>query len=319
MPTPFNSMVQLFARMCDKLHYILGLSLLLLLGAGVYLWLNFQDLKDAHATLLTQLDATESKLASSTAHIEVLRVELENTSDALVRSHGTNMELADELSGEKLKNEAFRGQIENISGQVGELDKLAKTDPELLQKYSKVYFLNEHYMPEKLVPIKKKYLYIEEEPEFIHGKVEPFLEDMLEDAFDDGIEIWITSAYRSFDEQASLKGEYNVTYGEGANTFSADQGYSEHQLGTTVDLITRGLGGELQGFELTPAYEWLLGNAHTYGFVLSYPKDNGYYVFEPWHWRFVGVDLAEDLYDDRMHFYDLDQRDIDEYLISLFD
>src|SRR5690606_18737682 len=108
-------------------------------------------------------------------------------------------------------------------------------------------------------------------------------------------------------------------YGSGANAFSADQGFSEHQLGTTVDFTTTGLGGGLQGFGNTPAYQWLVQNAYKYGFVLSYPEDNAYYVFEPWHWRYVGEDLAEDLHDDDQHFYDLPQREIDQYLLHIFD
>ena len=156
-------------------------------------------------------------------------------------------------------------------------------------------------------------------PEHIHAEVEPFLEDMLENAEDDGIDIRVLSAFRSYDEQKQLKGAYEVTYGSGANTFSADQGYSEHQLGTTVDLTTPEIGAGLTGFENTEAYEWLQKYAYKYGFVLSYPEENIYYVFEPWHWRFVGEDLAKDLHDDDEFFYGLDQRDIDEYLIQLFD
>jgi D-alanyl-D-alanine carboxypeptidase len=75
----------------------------------------------------------------------------------------------------------------------------------------------------------------------------------------------------------------------------------------------------LNNFETTPAYEWLVKNAYKFGFALSYPKDNAYYIFEPWHWRFVGTDLARKLHRDGKSFYDLEQREIDEYLISLFD
>jgi D-alanyl-D-alanine carboxypeptidase len=111
-----------------------------------------------------------------------------------------------------------------------------------------------------------------------------------------------------------------VTYGAGtANQFSADQGYSEHQLGTTVDFTTSSVGATFSGFEDTESYRWLRDEAHRYGFVLSYPPNNSYYQFEPWHWRFVGVDLAQDLHQDDTYFYDLDQREINEYLITLFD
>ena len=220
---------------------------------------------------------------------------------------------------EKNKNDDFEDQIKKISGTVGVLDKLSKTDKELLQKYSKVYFLNEHYIPEKIVPIEKKYLYNEAVSKSIHGNVEPYLNEMIDAALEDGIKIWVVSGYRSFKEQTGLKNAYTATYGSGANAFSADQGFSEHQLGTAVDFTTEGLSGGLEGFDTKPAYAWMQKNASKYGFTLSYPKGNAYYVYEPWHWRFVGEDLARDLDRANASFYDWDQRKIDEYLISIFD
>ena len=70
----------------------------------------------------------------------------------------------------------------------------------------------------------------------------------------------------------------------------------------------------------TEAFEWLQENAYKYGFILSYPEDNEFYIYEPWHWRFVGTDLARHL--DRSSketFYTMEQRDINEYLLELFD
>ena len=223
------------------------------------------------------------------------------------------------LAEEKNKNDVFEEQIEDITGTVGQLDKLSKIDPELLMKYSKVSFLNEHYAPEKVTEIASTFRLKTDEPEYIHSKISRRLNNLLEDAQEDGISLLVVSGYRSFDEQKSLKSAYSVQYGFGANAFSADQGYSEHQLGTTIDFTTTEIGGGLNGFETTEAYAWLMEHAHEYGFVLSYPKDNTYYIFEPWHWRFVGEKLADDLHDDGKYFYDLEQREIDEYLISIFD
>ena len=227
--------------------------------------------------------------------------------------------IEDDYSAEKKKNDGFENQISKISGTVGVLDKLAKTDKELLQKYSKVYFLNEHYTPPKIVPIDKKYLYNDTLSKSIHAQVEPYMADMIDAALDDAIKIWVSSSYRSFSEQGGLKGAYTSTYGTGANAFSADQGYSEHQLGTTIDFTTEGISGGLDGFEKTAAYTWMQKNAYEFGFVLSYPKGNKYYVFEPWHWRFVGKKLAADLHKSGAYFYDWDQRKIDTYLVSIFD
>ena len=153
----------------------------------------------------------------------------------------------------------------------------------------------------------------------IHAKVLPNLVNLLSVAQKDGMDLKIISAYRSFGEQSILKGAYTVNYGSGANTFSADQGYSEHQLGTTIDFTTTSIGASFSGFSKTKEYEWLVQNAYKYGFIISYSKDNTYYQFEPWHWRFVGKSLAKRLYEEKQNFYDLEQRIIDSYLINIFD
>ncbi len=216
--------------------------------------------------------------------------------------------------------DSFTGQISSIGSTVGTLEKLAQTDKELLKKYSKVYFLNENYVPAKLTQVEGRYTFDGGENFLVHAEVWPYLKRLLDAAHASGIELLVVSAFRSFDTQASLKSEYKVIYGAGtANQFSADQGYSEHQLGTSVDFTTAAVGAVFSKFQSDPAYQWLIDNAHQYGFVLSYPEGNTYYKFEPWHWRFVGVSLAEFLHGENKYFYDLDQREIDTYLIKLFD
>ena len=224
------------------------------------------------------------------------------------------------LQTEREINNSFSGQIDSIASTVGRLDKLSKTDPELLKKYSKVYFLNENYVPAKLTIIPDNYLYDQDKSGSatrVSTAVWPYLDRMMKAAANNGINLKIASGYRGFGTQSELKASYKVTYGSGANQFSADQGYSEHQLGTALDFVAS--PGGLDGFDKTPDYSWLVANAYQYGFVLSYPKDNKYYVFEPWHWRFVGIALATRLHNSNEYFYDLDQREIDQYLVSLFD
>lgn len=258
-----------------------------------------QTLKSTQANLASTTIAYEQKL-------EALKKEKETVEEALSR--------------EKNKNGAFAEQLETINNTVGSLEKLKRIDKELLQKYSKVFFLNEHYIPKSLTIIGKQYVLPEKFPQEFQSNALPFLEDMFNSAKRDGIELRVVSAYRSFSTQGSLKSAYSVVYGKGtANQFSADQGYSEHQLGTAVDLSTNKLGLNFEKIESDPAFEWLVNHAHLFGFVLSYPKNNSYYVYEPWHWRFVGVDLARDLHRDGKYFYDVDQRTIDSYLIKFFD
>lgn len=217
------------------------------------------------------------------------------------------------------RNDQLAEQISGLATSVQALDKLSKTDKELLKKYSKVYFLSEHYTPERLATITPEFLYPERENLRIHSAVQNYLEQMLREASSSNHQILIVSAYRSFSEQASLKNGYKINYGSGANKFSADQGYSEHQLGTTVDLSLATLGPTTLNFGETTAYRWLIDNAHHFGFVLSYPPNNLYYQYEPWHWRFVGVALATKLKQEEKYFYNYPQRLIDSYLASIFD
>ncbi|MFH0804250.1 MAG: M15 family metallopeptidase [Candidatus Zambryskibacteria bacterium] len=262
---------------------------------------------------------TAKNIIQNKEDLESTKIELTNTKLALTQSEEKVKDLSNRLGTEVYKNSLFSGQINEIIGTVGKLDKLSKTDKELLQKYSKIYFLNENYVPESLTVIPAEFVYEKDKELQIHTKVLPFLEDLLKAARNAGMDLKIISAYRSFGEQSVLKGAYTVNYGSDANTFSADQGYSEHQLGTTIDFTTASVGATFSGFSKTKEYEWLLQNAYKYGFTISYPKENTYYQFEPWHWRFVGRSLADQLHTEGQYFYDLDQRTIDTYLINIFD
>lgn len=287
MKSLFNSPLLLYAG-C--------VAVVILLAGEIFLFVEYRNAKAQNATF-----------ASSTAQL-LLTLEQKSVS------------LSDEVYAARQSIEAIQERVGGFEDTLGTLEKLSKTDPELLQKYSKVFFLNEHYAPPRLAAVEKAYLYDENRTERIHAQVLPFLEDMLNDAKDDDIELFVKSAYRSFNEQSTLKSAYTVTYGAGsANQFSADQGFSEHQLGTTLDFISTGQNGSLSGFDKTEAYQWLLEHAHEYGFVLSYPPNNAYYIFEPWHWRFVGIKLATSLHRREKYFYDLEQREIDTYLANLFD
>ncbi len=233
---------------------------------------------------------------------------------------GTKSNVADVLAKAEEKNNALKDQFVEITHTVGALERLSSIDPELLKKYSKVYFLNEHYVPVSLTPIEEQYVNPKSKNFQFLSDAWPHLEELFDAASADGLSLQALSAYRSFSTQSVLKATYKFTYGAGtANQFSAEQGYSEHQLGTALDFTTAKTGGALEGFEKTPEYKWLLDNAYKYGFIISYPQGNTYYKFEPWHWRFVGVALAERLHDDHVYFYGLDQRIIDTYLANIFD
>ncbi len=253
------------------------------------------------------------------ATTENLNDTIDSLSEKLSETKTERDDFEQKYNNEKSRVDFLASQISSIEGTVGLLEKLNEVDPELLQKYSRVYFLNENYIPEALVEINPEYTFNPEKEYLFHSKAWPFLQDLLSDAKSLGIDIKVISAYRSFGAQSEIKSIYKVIYGSGSNQFSADQGYSEHQLGTTVDFTTAEVGSSFIGFEKTEAYQWLQDNAYKYGFILSYPEDNTYYQFEPWHWRFVGRSLAEGLHEEGQWFYDLDQREINKYLLFFFD
>jgi LAS superfamily LD-carboxypeptidase LdcB len=297
-------------------NFVLGLVIIILMGVAGFFW--YQNNEKANELSMLQVAKTQLELESE-AYLQEANNNITQLSEKLSQTEKILEELADDYRDEKNKNDQFEDQIARITGTINDLDKLSKTDEELLQKYSKVYFLNENYIPSNIKQIDYKYVQSEKRDQFFHGDAMKFLENLLDRAKRDGHDIKIVSAYRSFDEQIDVKGQHTHIYGSGANAFSADQGYSEHQLGTTVDFTVEGINGANASFAQTESYKWLLDNAHRYGFTLSYPENNSFYDFEPWHWRFVGTELARDLNRSGDNFYDLDQRKIDEYLLNIFD
>ena len=255
-------------------------------------------------------------LASSSVAFQGAINELNQKFDNLMND---SVALSGAIQNEKAKNDAIQEQVGNVSSTIGALDKLSKLDPELLKKYSKIYFLNEHYTPSGLSVITPEYTFNKDIKYQIHTGIVNNFYAMLRAANAENVYPLVISAYRSFGTQSALKTSYKMTFGTTkANQFSADQGYSEHQLGTTLDFTNSKDGAVLEGFDKTAEFTWLTNNAYKYGFIMSYPKGNVYYIYEPWHWRYVGVDLAERLHRNNQNFYDVDQRTIDNYLLLIF-
>ena len=310
----YNSPMKLFNKEYRAITIGLGVIIIAIIASGVYGYNRLESLSSRIDGLSTSVESLANSLASTTSTLQIAINQTHSSlADALSAQQQNVGNIQQQLGG-------FQNQVGSLSGTLNNLQKLAQTDPELLKKYSKVFFLNENYMPANLSEIPKAYQYSDSKQLLFLTQALPHLLAMVDAASSTGVKLYVESAYRSYFEQKALKGDYTMAYGAGtANSFSADQGYSEHQLGTTVDMISTGQGGILDGFDNTKAYTWMLQNAYRYGFELSYPKNNGYYVYEPWHWRFVGVKLATELHDEGKNFYDLDQRTIDTYLVNIFD
>jgi LAS superfamily LD-carboxypeptidase LdcB len=282
----------------------------ILLGIAIYSFVKISLLSSQLSQVSDHLMSLDARVASSSAQL----ADLSKTTEENFKKQSASIQYVEQKVG------YYKDQVGTVSSTVSTLEKLSKTDPQLLAKYSKVFFLNENYAPARLSEVVDPYKYSSAKAVSVLSDILPRLQKMIDDARNVGINIFVSSGYRSFQEQKNLKSDYKMVFGAGtANQFSADQGYSEHQLGTAIDFTTPDLKGELDGFDKTKAYTWLQQNAYKYGFILSYPPNNQYYQFEPWHWRFVGVKLATDLHTQDKFFYDLDQRTIDTYLTNLFD
>ncbi len=125
-------------------------------------------------------------------------------------------------------------------------------------------------------------------------------------------DIAITSGYRSYEYQQIL---FNTYLGNEMSkhpdwsqarceaevlTYSARPGESEHQTGLCMDLISTQNVVLDETFADNPAYAWLTENAHHFGFILRYPKgeeETTGYSYEPWHYRFVGVEAASGIHE----------------------
>ncbi|MBQ8472551.1 MAG: D-alanyl-D-alanine carboxypeptidase family protein [Bacilli bacterium] len=118
---------------------------------------------------------------------------------------------------------------------------------------------------------------------------------MKNDASKEGLNLYIKSGYRSYYDQVIVYNNWVKRDGiELADTYSARAGHSEHQTGLAIDLNLIN-----NSFKNTNEFNWLNQNAYKYGFILRYPEnkqDITGYIYEPWHYRYVGVELAEKLY-----------------------
>ena len=126
------------------------------------------------------------------------------------------------------------------------------------------------------------------------------LTQMFAAAKQDNVNLRVDSAYRSYSYQQSLYSRYVATSGQAtADQESARAGYSEHQTGLSVDIgAVSGVCSLEQCFGSTPEGEWLAANSYKYGFILRYPADKTTitgYEYEPWHFRYVGTDLSEEM------------------------
>lgn len=178
---------------------------------------------------------------------------------------------------------------------------------------NKLNQLPQEYIPEDLVVPNVKFSFSGDNPKkYMREEAATALEQMFQGAKDNGYRIYAVSGYRSYERQKSLYNNYVSQYGQAsADQFSAQPGKSEHQTGLAMDVTSESVGYELVGeFGETDEGKWLAENAHVYGFILRYPSDKTEitgYMYEPWHFRYVGVSLAQEVYNSKLsleEYYD---------------
>lgn len=163
----------------------------------------------------------------------------------------------------------------------------------LVNKYHK---LSSNYVPADLETISSKYQWLGRSNKLRKDAREAF-EKMCEAAIKDNIYIYAGSGYRSYSYQQTLYNNYVKRDGfKAAETYSARASYSEHQTGLAMDITNKSSFISKDDKE----YDWLIKNSYKYGFILRYPegKENiTGYMYEEWHYRYLGIDLAKEVYD----------------------
>lgn len=126
------------------------------------------------------------------------------------------------------------------------------------------------------------------------------LKEMCAEAEADQVRIVVISSHRNAEFQDRLFKEAEVRHGKGKGIlWLAPAGYSEHHTGYAFDLADADCPetDDESSFEETEAFQWLVQNAHRFGFSISFPKDNWQGIgYEPWHWKFTGDERSREIF-----------------------
>ncbi|MBE7017336.1 MAG: D-alanyl-D-alanine carboxypeptidase family protein [Ruminococcaceae bacterium] len=124
-----------------------------------------------------------------------------------------------------------------------------------------------------------------------------FLEEFIAAARGEGLSVYLSSSYRSYNEQSYLYDRKVSQYGDPAvaATIVAPPGTSEHQTGLCADITDMYYASKDRSLENTALFKWMKAHCHEYGFILRYPdgkQDITGIIYEPWHFRYVGKEVA---------------------------
>lgn len=172
----------------------------------------------------------------------------------------------------------------------------------LLILVNKEHPIDQGYKPDDLTDIKYFAPDRSETTRYMRAEAAAAFHQLVDKAVGEGIELKMTTAYRSYNFQKVLYDSYVEREGEAAaNTYSAKPGRSEHQTGLAADVSSPSVGYQLSNdYGETKEGKWLAEHAHQFGFIIRFPKgkeDITGYQYEPWHIRYVGLAAAQEIYE----------------------
>ena len=137
----------------------------------------------------------------------------------------------------------------------------------------------------------------------LQSSIQTAFNNLKSDASSEGYNLYIGSGYRSYWDQKIIYNNYVSWDGQAnADTYSARPGHSEHQTGLAIDVCDHNESACISSaFDSTAQAKWLNDNCYKYGLIIRYPKDKSNitgYMYESWHLRYVGTELATKLYND---------------------
>lgn len=197
-----------------------------------------------------------------------------------------------------------------------DFDKEDYVDPLVIDEFDDYVLVNKHrqlsneYVPDDLVTIDEEYVKTDEEIEIERNVAKAFY-DMAEAASKEGLELMVSSGYRSYKDQEEITNTYLELYGQNyVDNYVAKPGFSEHQTAMSLDIASK----SVNTFVNSDEYTWMMDNAYKYGFILRYPKskeDITGYKCEAWHYRYVGKKIAKYIKENNITY--------DEYYVMFLD
>ncbi len=247
---------------------------------------DYQEQLDLINLDIDQISTTN--MITSFEQLKTINDDLTKLNEELIKYDQEQQAKAD--AEQKAKEEAEE------QARIEEEKNIEESDDQSIRVYEQPTYIN------GILLVNKQYGIGADYPAYgLTSETQSAFNQMQADAALAGFDIYIQSGFRSYDYQVGLYNNYIVTNGQAwTDKYSAKPGHSEHQTGLSLDYSVSGSSCILsECLENEPGGQWVLNNAHNYGFIIRYPKGKEAitgYNYEPWHLRYVGVGPASDIY-----------------------